>query len=757
MNCTPFRAIKPPQAERINHLVHFGNLKDQNVGDVSKAMDPPQSVPDNYFWLRDASRSDKKVLKHLRNENRYTSFKTKGIKSVAHKIYKELLSYVGETDSSVPAKHGNYMYYSRTVKGKGYEIHCRKPLSGSGCGKEQIILDENILAKGKKYCDVSELKISPCHKIVAFAVDYTGEENYSICFRHIDSQKDLPEDTLNNTSGSFEWGMNKNSIYYCTMDETQRPNKLWRHYLKTVVSDVGALSYGAFDVGMDDVRLFEEKDELFNIHVSKSRSGRFLFLTTASSTSCEQRFVDLKELSLGKKENLELISAREEKVVYFTAHATENKFLILTNANGASNFTIMSSRVGGKKCEWKEFTLYDSAKSMLSLECFKKFSLIEGRENGLPCIWVIPDHDPDKIHKLDVFEKLCDVEVDENYEYDSVKFRYAFSTLTTPQQTWEFNVETKERIMLKQEIVPNYHRENYESKRLFATAGDGTKIPITMVWNKTAIQPQNKPNFVHMYGYGSYQVPIELNFSAELLPLINRGVIFAIAHVRGGGEYGREWYEQARFENKKRTFDDFIVCAKHLIQEKYTQEQLISIEGHSAGGLLVGAVVNAEPNLFRACLAGVPFVDVLNSMSDSSIPLTTSEWLEWGNPHQRKSFEAIKNYCPYQNVGLNAYPAILATAGFYDNRVSYSEAAKWIAKLRQESLESRDMLLKIDMNSGHFTDTNKYSSMKERSFQLAWVLSELGVLQLNKKKQESQNSRRIENMLSFRRSFFRKA
>ncbi len=745
MGCTPCSGLnsirqccvpKAPQPERVEHEVHFGAILDQNVGDTSKAMKPPISVTDDYFWMRDDSRTDKKVLKHLKRENAYTNFKTRGLKSTVKKIYNEMLANITETDSSIPSCNGQFAYYTRTEKGKGYKIHCRKLVSNPDSEKERIVLDENELAKGKKYCIIGDLKISPCHQVVAYSVDFTGQENYSIRFRHIDSQTELHKDSIPNTSGFFEWGKDRNTIYYCSMDETQRANKVWRHFMKTTVGNNGEISYGAFDVGMNDAILFEECDVRFNVHISKSRSQRFVFITSASSNSSEQRFIDLNTVNPANKTKLNLIAEKCDNVIYFASHSVGNEFLILTNDNGASNFTVVKAEIGENKVEWEEFIPYDCGKSKSNLECFEKFSLIQGREDGLPCIWVVPNHDSQKLYKLDVFETLCHVEIEENLDYKGSSFRYAFSSLTTPKQVWEYNVETMERIMLKQKSLPNYSRERYDSKRVYAVSKDGTEVPITMVWNKDMIQTNGEPNFVHMYGYGSYQIPVDLHFSSTILPLLNRGVIYAIAHVRGGGEYGRQWYEQAKLDTKQKTFDDFIACAKYLINEKYTKEQFISIEGHSAGGLLMGAVINEQPGLFRACIAGVPFVDVLNTMSDSSIPLTTSEWLEWGNPHQKKFFEAIKNYCPYQNVHRQAYPAILAIVGLHDNRVLYSEAAKWVSKLRYVSVPSRDILLKVNISAGHFSDSSRYDLIKEKAFQISWILSELGILQLNKIKKE---------------------
>jgi len=699
---------KKPAPEQINHEVTFGLAKDNEIGDTTKAMNPPKKIADNYFWMRDESRRNKQVLKHLKRENAYTDFKTKHIKKSTAKIYKELLDYTTEDDKSVPFPYKSYSYYTRTIKGKGYDVHYRSSINNP---REEILLDENELAGRNKYCDVGMTSISPCESIFAYSVDFSGTETYEIRFFDLLSQTHLTE-TIADTNGTFVWSKYADIVYYTTMDETHRSHKVWSHYIRTAPDT-------------DDLCIYEEKDPKFSLSVSRSRSERFIFIESFSRTAREQRYID----QLGSDDTIHLVSERREDVVYKTYHGKDDDMFVLTNDESAKNFEIWTFKVGNVDMPWKIFLKHDENRSMEYLSCFAEFIVVYGRENGLPSIWILPDYDNKKMFKLNPFENLSYIQVGTNKEYRTDKLRYIFSSPLTPFQTWEYDLKTKEQVLLKQKTVPNYYREDYDTKQIFATAVDGTRIPISLVWNKkTALS--DKPGFLHLYGYGSYQISMDLYFRKTILPIINRGVVFAIAHVRGGGEFGREWYEQAKFEKKHNTFDDFICCAEYLIEENYTQEQMISIEGHSAGGMLVGAALNRKPHLFRACLAGVPFVDVLNTMSDASIPLTTEEWLEWGNPHQEKYFEAMKAYCPYYNIQVQPYPAILATAGLFDNRVLYSEPAKWVAKLREHTTDSnRDILLKVDMSSGHSSAGGRYNWLKEEAFQISWLLSELGAIE----------------------------
>lgn len=715
----------PPSPPKIPHKMLFGKVDGVDVGDRDAAMDQLEEVTDDYFWMRDDSRKSKHVLKHLREENAYTNFMTLSQRRARKRIYNELLSHVQETDSAVPSPDGPYIYYIRTVQGSSYVFHCRKPILANGdYGEEKVLLDENLLARGKAHCSVSGVHVSPDHALLAYSVDFTGNEKYDIYFMDIASGTVFENEIIRDTAGFMEWGHDNGSVYYGTMDEAHRPYKVWRHLLRKVGSD------STSSANKEDECLYTETDEKFIAYCHKSLSNRFLFIESSASTSSEVRYIDLNAVSSFERirvdRDIHLIAEREDDLLYSVCHPTGNRFFITTNRDGATNFKIMHCEIGDKGSDWKDLLPYEAERTMLGVLSFKTFSVISGREGGFSSLWLMQDHDPSRLSRIEFEEEACVLGLGSNLEYESRKVRVVYSSMVTPIQTWDIDVLTGERKLLKENPVPNYNRNLYKTERTEAVGRDGTKIPLTLTWNEEAIKDVQGTKFVHLYGYGSYQVSIDPQFMANILPLLDRGIIFAIAHIRGGGEKGRVWYEAARFETKQKTFDDFIACAEHLITSGRTSPEKLSIEGRSAGGLLMGAVLNMRPELFRAALAGVPFVDCLQTMGDASIPLTTGEWLEWGNPHQRKFFNAIRGYCPYQNVAKKPYPAILAVAGLHDPRVLYSEPAKWVAKLRDHTTSGREVLLKIDLNSGHFSASDRYKAMHERAFELAWLLKQIG-------------------------------
>lgn len=698
----------PPQADMRAHSVTFGHVEGMDHGE-GKLMDPPVEKDDPYFWLRDDDRKNEDVLKHLRAENAYTNYMTLAQRRLKGRIYAELLEHYVQTDCSVPAGYGGYVYYERTEEGKSYKFYCRKAIVEGGFGEEEILLDVNELAKGVKHCDVGATEISPCGQIFAYSVDLSGYETYELRFLDLKTGLLLDGDTINGTTGSVEFGRDKGTVYYGTFDEAHRPWKIWRHVMR----------YGGEEQREDEC-LFTETDTEFNLGVSKSRSGRFMFLSSDASTISEHRFIDLDDVKSGVR----LFREREDGVMYDVNHMKDDCFYIMTNSGGATNFKLMQTTMQ-KADDWQEFLPYDAGRKVDCVSSFKDFAVLVGREKGYKELWMIPEHDAEKMYLMDMEEDAHVVSPSINMEHDTKKFRFSYSSLTTPKRIYEYDVGTKARKCLKEQDVPNYNREHYRTERLEATSADGTKVPVSLVYNAKAISADS-PNKLHLYGYGSYEISMDPYFSMIRLPLLDRGVIYAIAHIRGGGEYGREWYEKAKFETKIKTFHDFIACAQMLVDTGRTKPELMSMEGRSAGGLLMGAVMNMRPDLFKAVIAGVPFVDVLNTMSDASIPLTTGEWQEWGNPHIRKYFDAISEYCPYSNVAAKAYPATLILAGLFDPRVMYSEPAKWAVKLRQYSTSDEPILFKVDLSSGHFSASNRYAFLKEKSFELAWLLRQLG-------------------------------
>lgn len=703
----------PPQPVEEDTDVLFGKVEGKDHGDEALLMDPPVVRKDPYFWMRDDERKSERVLHHLKQENAYTNYMTLGLTGFAQGIYHELLSHYKETDVTVPAKKGRFVYYIRTEKGKSYKYYCRKRAGadGMGEGEEHVILDVNQLAKASQHCDIGTTDVSPEGNVLAYSVDVLGYETYDVRFVDLNTGKLLEEDTIKGTTGGMEWGKDGSEVYYQTFDDSHRPHKVWRHRMKSFGNSTGA---------DEDVCLYTENHNEFNLYASKSKSGRILMISSYASTVSEHRFVDLDY----PEEGVRLFKEREPNVLYDVSHAKDDTFYVTTNRDGARNFKIMETTISDTT-KWADYLPYDPQRKVDALMCCRDFLVMSGRENGYRELWVIPDHDPSKMYKLPLEEKAHVVSFGINLEYNTPTFRYHYSSMTTPVQFHEYDIKKKRSKLLKETEVPNYDRSIYKTERLEARSPDGTIVPMSLVYNLKAVRA-NGPNRLHLYGYGSYEISIDPSFSMAALPLLDRGVIFAIAHIRGGGEFGREWYEAARFETKKKTFEDFCACAEKLVEDKRTTPDLMSMEGRSAGGMLMGAVMNMRPDLFKAVLAGVPFVDVLNTMSDVSIPLTTGEWQEWGNPHQQKYFDAMKEYCPYTNVGEKPYPATLILTGLYDPRVLYSEPAKWVAKLRKYSTSGEPILLKVDMSSGHFSASNRYTYLKERSFELAWVLRQVG-------------------------------
>lgn len=705
----------PPVPDEKSHAVSFGKGHcSTDTVSQSDLMNPPVSRDDPLFWLRDDSRKDPAVLDHLRAENAYTNFKTLPLRHLRHSLYKELLSHYVETDSTVPAPRGKFAYYTKTVAGKSYKYYCRRPiLSDATLGDEDILLDVNHVSAGLKHCDVGRCLVSPDEKMLAYSIDSSGYETYDIRFVHLSSREIISDRTISGATATFQWGKDSNSIFYLTMDDAHRPHKLWRRNFDVSSSNQADVAK------WQDKCLYQESDSEYYVHFSKSRSGRLIVLSASASMTSEHYFIDLDD----REAELRLVREREEGVLYDVSHGHGDNLYIVTNAEGATNFKLMHANFQSP-AEWRPLMDYNPLRKLDYVTSFKTFAVIVGREGGYSQMWILPNHDVAQLYRLPTEDDAHDVSMDSNLEYDVESFRYSYSSLTVPNCVYEINVKTKQKKLLKQTEVPKYDASEYQTERLEATSKDGTKVPISVVY-KRGLAEQGAPRRVLLYGYGSYEISMDPYFSMVRLPLLDRGVVYAIAHVRGGGEFGRGWYESARMENKKKTFEDFVACAQFLVDSGKTKPEWMAMEGRSAGGLLVGAVANMRPDLFKAVVAGVPFVDVLNTMSDASIPLTTGEWQEWGNPHVAEYFKAIGEYCPYSNVAPKAYPAMLVLAGLHDPRVMYSEPTKWVAKLRKFSTSDNDILLKVDLSSGHFSASNRYHYLKEKAFELAWVLDQL--------------------------------
>lgn len=708
----------PPLADEQPHVVRFGKGQCKSDGlNEDDFMHPVVEQLDPFFWLRDDDRKSEKVLNHLREENAYTNYQTLHLRRFANRLYKELLSHYVESDTTVPAPRGIFAYYTKTVAGKSYKYYCRKPKFPDGSlGEEEVLLDVNQLAQGLKHCEVGHCEVSPDDLLMAYSVDTSGYETYEIRFLELSTGRALPNHTIPACSGSFEWGRDSQLIFYSTLDEAHRPYKFWRRNLR--------LPKEQSPFNPRDLLLYTESDPQFYMYAVKSRSGRFLFIASEASMTSEFRYIDVSGDPL--KLSVHVFRERVPGVMYSVTHAMGDEFYITTNLDGATNFKAMKTTIDNP-AEWSPFLPYEDQRKIDYITCFERFAVVGGRQNGYSQMWILPQHDVSKMYLLPTQHDAHVLAPTGNLEYGSGVFRYTYEALTTPKCVYDFNPLTRESVLLKQTNVPSYDASCYTTERIEAVSKDGTTVPMSLVYKKLGGRRSrgNPARKILLYGYGSYESPMDPNFSMTRLPLLDRGVVYAIAHVRGGGEFGRNWYESARLENKVNTFDDFIACAQHLVDSGRTKKEWLGIEGRSAGGLLVGAVLNMRPDLFRAAIAGVPFVDVLNTMSDASIPLTTGEWQEWGNPHIRKYFDAIRDYCPYSNVGPHDYPALLVEAGLFDPRVMYSEPAKWVAKLRKVSTGKKQILLKVDLSSGHFSASNRYHYLKEKAFQMAWLLYQL--------------------------------
>ncbi|WP_236870134.1 S9 family peptidase [Candidatus Bandiella numerosa] len=657
---------------------------------------------DFYDWLRDKDYpnvKNKEILNYLESENNYANHELSKYSDLIDEIYSEIKSKIKEDDETVPIKIGNYYYYSYIKKGMDYWIHSRKYKSLDS--KEEIILDENELAKGHSYCKVKGIKISPNHQFALFAVDYKGNEEYEIKIKNID-QGALLSDFIPNTFGKVVWHENNEGFFYIPTGKNWRAKKVLYHKLGE-----------SYD---DDNLLYQEEDITFNVGIVKSNSKKYLIISTGNNEENECYYVDLATDNLNPK----LFFERKEGHRYSISDH-ENKFFILTNDKG-KNFRIAEIEKNSLIKNWKDFIAYSKARYIRSFELYKNHMVVtsSSNKNGLLDIEIINLNDnssknltfQDESYQVDV--------VFTTYDADSV--RYNYSSLSTPFTVKEYNFETNvEKILKIDEIPSGFNSNEYRVERLYADSRDGEKIPISLIYRKDKfILGSNNP--LYLYGYGSYGISIPLSFRKSIFSLIDRGFTYAIAHIRGGDDLGYEWYESAKFLNKKRTFYDFIDVAKFLVEKKYVKYANITIAGGSAGGMLVGFSVNEEASLFRTAVAHVPFVDVLNTMLDEALPLTPGEYKEWGNPKNEDYYFYIKSYSPYDNVMKQNYPNFYVTAGLTDPRVTYWEPAKWVAKLREYKTDNNKILFKTNMNAGHAGKTGRYTYLKEIAEEYAFVI-----------------------------------
>jgi len=655
---------------------------------------------DHYYWLRD--KESPKVIDYLKAENAYTEVMTAHTQALREKLYNEILGRIKQTDLSVPYKEENYIYYSRTEAGKDYPIYCRKKESIEAT--EEIILNVNALAEGHEYFSVGGLQVSLDQQLLGYGVDTTGARVYNLRFKDLATGETLP-DEIPNTAG-FAWANDNKTIFYTVIDAAQRPYQIWRHQLG---SDI-----------QNDVLVFHETDTTFRTYVYKTKSKKYLIIGSSSTLSSEMRFL---EASTPAGE-FQVINPREPDHEYFVFHY-EDKFYIRTNLD-AENFRLVETPVNQPSKEhWREVIPHREEVLLEGIEIFKDYLALEERQAGLTQIRVINWQTQDE-HYLDFGEPTYTAYIYYNPEFDTNTLRYGYNSLTTPNSVYDYNMQSREKELVKQqEVLGDFDPENYLAERIHATAKDGTLVPISLVYRKGFLKNGSHPCM--LTGYGSYGFSLDPYFSAARLSLLDRGFVYALAHIRGGSEMGRRWYDSGKLFHKKNTFTDFIACAEHLIQEKYTSPDKLIASGGSAGGLLIGAVVNERPDLFKGVIMDVPFVDVVTTMLDSSIPLTEQEYDEWGNPQQKEYYDYMKSYSPYDNVRPQDYPAILVTTGLNDANVQYWEPAKWVAKLRQTKTDKNLLLLKTNLGSGHGGPSGRYEQYRETAFDYAFVLDLVGI------------------------------
>lgn len=757
--------IKPPVARREeDRYVLAGKLPDdhplksklirQSEDSTNALLDPPRQIPDPYGWLRDNERKNEEVLAYLKAENKYTEDMTTHLADLRSKLYDEFIASIQETDYTTPAaKDGKYWYYTRTNKGDSYKVYCRAPYSGENINVnwdgtsespilpgEEIYLDVNALGKDKPYCSVSSVSTSKSQKKLVYTADFSGNEIYSLYVKDLETGEIIDHDESIECYGRAVWGSDENTIFYVKMDDAQRPYQIFRRVL---------------DGSKEDELIFQQDDDLFWTSVGKSSDDKYLLIETSSSETSEVYYLDLTD----ENSTLECVAKKRKKVLYEVDHWNGN-WIITSNVDETPNMRLMICKVGEDESQWKDVTMMEDGqevklfdggydRSLDGVQTFENHIAAAGRFDGIPRVWVMEIEDDNgtftvrKSTQLEFEETAYDVGISANYNFDSKNLMLYYDSMITPLQSLEISMNdpnNKEiRRVVKAKNVPSYDKNKYDCQRLTVTSRDGhTEIPISVVYKRETMEKHvdsGEPVPVHLVGYGSYGACSEADFSSTRLSLLDRGIVYITAHIRGGGEMGRQWYEEpngGKYLCKENTFNDFVDVARWLVEDKkMTTSNKLSIEGRSAGGLLIGASINQAPELFKAAILGVPFVDVVATMTDSSIPLTCGEWEEWGNPNEEKFFDYMMGYSPINNVKEGGkYPACLLTGGLHDPRVQYWEPAKLTAELRhkQNSEESGPVCLKLDMSAGHFSASDRYKYLKELSFDYGFLLEQLGLV-----------------------------
>jgi len=651
-------------------------------------------VIDPYAWLQD--KSDPAVIAHLEAENAYTAATLEPTATLQDEIFEEIKERTLETDLAVPARRGDWWYTTRTEEGKSYAIWVR--MQGSADGDEQLVLDENTEAEGESYFRLGNLALSTDQAYVAYSVDTTGAEAYITKIREIESGEDLP-DILEECRYGLAWSHDGKYLFYTIADEALRPFQVWRHEVGTDQSS--------------DQLVIQEDDERYYLDISRTRSGEYILVDASSSVTESVWAIPARAPLEAPREVL----PRVEGVEYSLDHR-DDVFWVVINDTGDDGRVVTVPVGGGSPVE---VISHKAGRKLNAPMCFANHVLVWGRQDGLPAVFTVHEN---VLEAVTFDEPIYQISPDVNHEFDSDVLRYSFESFVTPRSILDLNLTTDERILLKTTpVLGGYERSNYVQERVWATARDGESIPVSVVRHRDVAIDGSAP--LVLYAYGSYEVSIPARFSIARLSLLDRGVVYAIAHVRGGGEMGKRWYTHGKFEHKPNTFSDLVDTADHLASAQYCDRDRIAIRGASAGGLTVGAALNLSPASFAAVVAEVPFVDVVNTMLDASLPLTVVEWEEWGNPAIEEHYRWMQAYAPYENVESVAYPPILATAGLNDPRVSYWEPAKWVQRLRDRSTSGNHVLLKTEMSAGHFARSGRYDLWRDEALVLAFLLVHL--------------------------------
>jgi oligopeptidase B len=675
--------ISPPTAKKVPHKI-------ETHGDVRI---------DDYFWIKD--KKDPDVIKYLEAENAFTNAALKPTEKLQDQLYKEFLSRIKQTDEDVPVRRGSYWYYSRTVEGKQYAIHCRK--KGGLDAPEEVLLDGNELAKGEKFFSLGSSRVSDDETLLAYSTDTTGFREYTLFVKDLRTGK-LIESKLVKTP-MFEWAADNKTLFYATEDEAKRAHKLWRHTLGQPKDK--------------DTLIYEEKDELFWLELSRSRDRKYLYHSSGSYGSTEQRFLAADNPSGEWK----IIAERKQGHEY-TADHRDGRFYILTNKN-ANNFKVMTCLVEKTDPDnWATLIPYDAKVYTESISVFKNYLILSIRENGLSQL-LIRHFSDGATQPIEFNESVYDVALASNPEFDTDSIRFTYSSMVTPDSEFEFNLTTKNRKLLKRQEVPGgYDPASYVTERVHATADDGTKVPITLVYRK-GLKKDGTAGCL-LYAYGSYGYTIPMQFDPVRVSLLDRGVVYAHAHIRGGSDLGRTWYDDGKMLKKMNTFTDFVACADYLVKEKICSRDKLAIEGASAGGLLIAVVLNLRPDLCKVAVLKVPFVDAITTMLDESIPLTVQEFQQWGNPKVKKEYDYLRQYCPYTNMKQANYPSMLVMTSLNDSQVLFHEPTKYVAKLRTLRTDKNPFLLKCNMDAGHGGASGRYDHLKEDALVTAFVLDQIG-------------------------------